>query len=139
MNNVTIIGRITHDLELKTTQSGIACLNFSIAVDRRFKNAAGEKETDFIRCTAWRKTAEIIAEHFKKGHRIAITGSLQVETWEKDGQKQSMTKVLAESVDFIESKNSGSSNFPATSEPSNYDKSQPPPSSYQEGNDELPF
>jgi single-strand DNA-binding protein len=139
MNNVTILGRITHDLELKYTQSGIAILNFSIAVDRRFKNAAGEKETDFIPCTAWRKTAEIITEHFKKGHRIAITGSLQVDTWEKDGHRQSRMKVLAESVDFIESKNSGSSNYPATSEPSNYDKSQPPASSYEEGDDELPF
>lgn len=104
MNNVSLMGRLTKDIELATTQSGVKKCTFTVAVRRKFKNNDGEYESDFIRCVAWRKTAEFIAKYFSKGQQIGIAGTIQTRSWEQDGQMHSITEVVAESAEFVESK-----------------------------------
>ncbi|MBS7390631.1 MAG: single-stranded DNA-binding protein, partial [Fibrobacter sp.] len=82
LNNVTLTGRLTKDADLKYTSTGTAVASFSLAVDRQFKNANGEKETDFINVVAWRKTAETLAEHTRKGSLIGIVGRIQTRNYE---------------------------------------------------------
>ena len=79
MNKAVLVGRLTREPELKTTGSGTSVCSFTLAVQRRFKNAEGEYEADFINCVAWRGTAEFIYKHFGKGSQIGITGSIQTE------------------------------------------------------------
>ena len=105
MNSVNLIGRICTDLELKTTNNGTSVISFCLAVDRKFKNAAGEKETDFINIVAWRKTAEFIYKYFSKGQQIAITGNIQTRNYEdKQGNKRTAFEVIADNVYFCGSK-----------------------------------
>lgn len=77
MNNVILMGRLTHDPELRQTQSGISSCRFTIAVNRKFKNQNGEYDTDFISCVAWRQTAEFVSRYFNKGSMICVSGSLR--------------------------------------------------------------
>lgn len=101
MNNVNLQGRITRDIELKYTGSGTAVVSFSIAVDRPFKNAQGERETDFINIVAWRKTAELISNHFNKGDGIIIQGRIQVRDYQNnEGRKVYVTEVVADNFTF---------------------------------------
>lgn len=105
MNKWCGIGRLTKDAELKTTSSGINYCNFIIAVDRRFKDANGQRQADFIACVAWRTTAEFISKYFKKGNRIAVVGSIQTRTYEdQNGQKKLVTEVIVDEAEFVESK-----------------------------------
>lgn len=105
MNKVSLIGRITKDPEVKKTNSGISVCSFTLAVDRRFKNASGERETDFIPCVGWRQVADIIGQYFRKGSRIAITGTIQTRSYEDNaGQRRNVVEVLAEEIDFIDKK-----------------------------------
>ena len=104
MNKVILLGRLTRDPELKTTQSGISVCQFSIAVDRKYKSE-GQPQADFINCQAWRKTAEIICNYFSKGSRIALVGQIQTRTYDdKDGKKVYVTEVIVDEVEFCESK-----------------------------------
>lgn len=104
MNTVQLLGRLTKDPEAETVKIGKekkSVCNFTIAVDRGFGEDA---KTDFIECVAWEKRAEILDEYFKKGQRIAVTGSLQVDQWKDDeGNNRSRTRVLVSSIDFCES------------------------------------
>lgn len=105
LNHITIMGRLTRDPEYRTTQTGLSVANFSVAVDRDFPGATGEKETDFIDCVAWRKTAEFVTKYFHKGSQIAVSGRLQIRSWtDKDGNKRRTAEVLADSVYFAGSK-----------------------------------
>lgn len=97
MNKVVLIGRMVRDAELKYTQSGTGVANFTLAVDRRFSK---EREADFINCVAWNKTAEFVAQYFKKGQMMALEGHLQVSSYEVDGQKRYKTEVIADAVEF---------------------------------------
>ncbi|COR28896.1 TPA: single-stranded DNA-binding protein [Streptococcus pneumoniae] len=106
INNVVLVGRLTRDAELRYTQSNIAVATFTLAVNRPFKNEAGEREADFINFQAWRGTADIIAQYCSKGSLIGIIGRLQVRSYEKDGQRRYVTEVIAESVALLESRNS---------------------------------
>lgn len=145
MNSTQLIGRIANDIEVRYTQSGIAFTSFNLAVDRKYKNASGERETDFIPCSAWRKTAELIGEHFHKGSRIGITGCLQVEKWEaRDGTKRQTVKVVIENIDFIDLKKDGGATASTSGTASKYENSSngghdPVPPPFEEGDDELPF
>lgn len=103
MNKWCGVGRLTKDVELKRTQNQTVYCNFTIAVDRRFKDANGNRQADFINCVAWQKTAEFIQKYFKKGNRIGIVGAIQTRSYEKDGQKVFITEVLAEEAEFVES------------------------------------
>lgn len=107
MNRVELIGRITADPEVKNTASQVAYCSFSVAVDRKYKDQNGNKQSDFITCVAWRKAAEIIGQNFRKGHRIAVVGSLQARTYDdKNGVRHYVTEVLVDDFDFIEHKSS---------------------------------
>lgn len=104
MNKVELTGRITKDIELKTTQSGLFVCSFTLAVDRR-RDANGNKQADFISCTAWRKTAEVLSQYCHKGSKIGITGSLQTRSYDdQNGNKRTVTEVLVEELEFLDSK-----------------------------------
>lgn len=104
MNKVNLVGRITKDIEIRTTEKGKQIISFTVAVKRSTKKENGEYETDFITCKAFEKRAEIISEHFKKGSKIGITGRIQTGSYEKDGKKIYTTDVIVEEIDFIEKK-----------------------------------
>lgn len=105
MNKVILIGRLTRDPELRTTKSDIPVCSFSIAVDRRFKNANGEREADFINCVAWRQQAEFVSKYFSKGKKIAVVGNLQTRSWEdREGNRRTATEAVVDEVEFVESK-----------------------------------
>lgn len=109
MNNVSLIGRLTADPELRHTQSGIANVRFSIAVDRQFSKQGEERQADFINIVAWRQTAEFICRYFSKGQRIAITGRIQTGSYTaQDGSKRYTFDVVADNVEFCESKRDSS-------------------------------
>lgn len=111
MNNVVLVGRLTRDPELRTTQTGKSVCNFGIAVDRRVKrdDTQGQQTADFFNVVAWKKQAEIIKQYFTKGKPIAIAGRLQSRSYEKDGIKRTAVEVVLENFDFIGSKNDQSS------------------------------
>ena len=113
MNNVSLVGRLTRDPEIKTTNSGSTYARFSIAVDRRGKDAG----TDFINIVAFGKTSEFIERYFRKGQRIGINGRIQTGSYEgKDGKKVYTFDVIAENVEFVESKSASASATPANAD-----------------------
>ena len=116
-NIVVLTGRLTADPELKTTQSGLSVTSFSIAVDRRF-GSGEERQTDFINIVAWRQQAEFVAKYFKKGNLIGIEGSIQTRKY--NGNNRTAFEVVANNIQFVESKRDSASagNAPAgNSEP----------------------
>lgn len=105
MNKIIVSGRITKEPDVRYSQGGMAVANFSIAVNRKFKRD-GEPDADFFNCVSFGKTAEFIEKYFHKGSAILITGHLQNDEYEKDGQKVRITKIYVDEVDFMgESKN----------------------------------
>lgn len=105
MNKVIILGNLTKDPELNTTNNGISVCRFTLAVSRRFQNSEGEREADFIPVIVWRGQAENCAKYLKKGSKACITGNLQVRSYEaQDGSKRYSTEVVAEEVEFISSR-----------------------------------
>ncbi|MDN6288871.1 MAG: single-stranded DNA-binding protein [Tetragenococcus koreensis] len=105
INIVTIVGRLTRDAELRYTGSGNAVASFTIAAERPYTNAQGERETDFINCVVWKKTAEALSNYTRKGSLIGITGRIQTRNYEgNDGKRVYVTEVVAESVKFLEPK-----------------------------------
>lgn len=108
MNKAILMGRLTRDPELRTTQSGISVVSFTLAVDRRFKSQSGEREADFISCRAWRQTAEFIQKYFSKGSKLAVVGTIQTGSYEKDGRTVYTTDVVVDEAYFVESKSAAS-------------------------------
>ena len=105
MNKVILIGNTTNDVEKTTTSTGISCARFGLAVKRKFPNGKGEYETDFFTVIAWRKTAEICAEHLEKGKKVCVVGYIVNRSYEaQDGSKRSVTEIIAEEVEFLSSK-----------------------------------
>ena len=103
LNRIIIMGRLTAAPELKTTQNGVSVVSFTVACERDF--GSGEKQTDFIDCTAWRGTAEFVAKYFRKGSMIVVSGRLQSRKWEdRDGNKRTSWEIQADSVYFGESR-----------------------------------
>ena len=102
MNKVILIGRLANEPETRTSQSGHACCTFRLAVNRRYKNADGNREADFINIVAWRQTAELCARYLSKGRQCAVEGSIQTRSYEaQDGSKRYVTEVVADNVEFI--------------------------------------
>lgn len=103
MNKVFLIGNLTRDPEMRSTQSGVAVCNFSIAVNRRFRNPqTGQQETDFLNVVAWRQLAELCSKYLAKGRKVAVTGSIQTRTYEaKDGSKRTTWDIVADEVEFL--------------------------------------
>lgn len=107
LNHITIMGRLTKDVELRRTNSGTAVSSFTLAVDRDFAPKEGEKETDFIDCTAWKHTAEFVSKYFGKGRVAVVDGRLQMRKWtDKEGNKRVSAEVVADHVYFGDSKKS---------------------------------
>ena len=104
MNVVILVGRLTHTPELRHTDSGKAVCNFTIAVERRFKDADGNAIVDYIDCCVWNQSAEFLCKWFDKGVRVGVTGELQTRKYEKDGQTRKITEVLVSTVEFADGK-----------------------------------
>lgn len=101
MNKVIIMGRLTANPELKTTQSGLSVTTIRVAVDRRFANPDGTRDADFFDVVCWRQTADFVAKYFTKGRMIGVVGSLQTRSWtDKDGGKRYATEIVADEAYF---------------------------------------
>lgn len=113
-NFIHLRGRLTADPELRNTTSGIEVASFCLAVDRGYAKPDEEKQTDFINCTAWRKTGVFVHKYFTKGKEIEVLGTLQSRKYEdKNGQKRTAFEVVCEQVSFVGNKAAGADNAPA--------------------------
>ncbi len=105
MNKLFLIGRLTHDPELSQTPSGVERCRFSIAVDREYRTADGEKKTDFFECTAWRGVAEGVASYCAKGSKVLVEGSVQPREYDDNkGNKQKVVDVIVSRVEYLSAK-----------------------------------
>ena len=103
-NRIVLIGRLTRDPELRYLPSGAPVAGFTLAVDRPFKNQAGERETDFVTITTWRKLAEQASRYLDKGRLVAVEGRLQIRSYEtQDGQRRKVAEVVADGIRFLDS------------------------------------
>jgi single stranded DNA-binding protein (ssb) len=108
LNRVVLVGRLTKDPDLRQTTTGVSVATFTIAVKRMFANQTGEHEVDFIQVIVWRKAAENVARYVGKGSLVGIDGRMQTRSYDaSDGSKRYVTEVIADSVQFLESKNNG--------------------------------
>jgi single-strand DNA-binding protein len=122
INNVTLIGRLTRDVELRHTPSNIAIAQFNVACNRNFKNTNGEYDADFINCVMWREQAERFCNWTKKGMLVGITGRIQTRSYEgNDGKRVYVTEVVAENFQVLEKRdNTANQNSMTEQMPSNY-------------------
>ena len=105
LNSVSLTGRLTRDVDLRYTQSGTAVGSFTLAVDRKFKSKNGERETDFVNCQIWRKSAANFANFTKKGSLVGVEGRIQTRTYDNaQGQKVFVTEVIVDSFALLESR-----------------------------------
>ena len=102
MNQVILIGNMTADPTTSKTQGGNSVAQFTLAVQRKYRNESGQHDADFIRCVAWRQTADYIGKYGAKGRRTAISGELQIRSYEKDGQRHTVCEVVANAVEFLD-------------------------------------
>lgn len=139
MNNTTLVGNLTKDVDLRYTSNGTAAGNFTLAVSRAFKNASGEKETDFINCVVWRKQAEVLADYTGKGSKIAVRGRIQTRNYDnKEGQRVYVTEVVVEEFTFLDTKKDSSTSY-SKSEPKNDDPFASSGTEISIDSDSLPF
>lgn len=130
INNVTLVGRLTKDPELKYTPSNVAVATFTMAVNRNFKGVNGEREADFINCMMWRKQAELFAEWCKNGNLVGVTGRIQTRNYEnQEGRRVYLTEVVAENFERLEKRDD-------TANRSNIEEQMP---GYTLEEDDLPF
>lgn len=137
INNVVLIGRLTRDPELRYTPSNVAVATFSLAVNRNFKNQAGDYEADFISCIMWRQQAENFANWVKKGNLVGITGRIQTRSYDnQQGQRVYVTEVVAESFQILEKKDNSANNASMENQiPPSFEKTNPMDIS----DDDFPF
>lgn len=138
LNSVCLMGRLTADPELKSTQSGVSVCNFRIAVDRTYTPKGQEKQTDFINIVTWRSTAEFVSRYFRKGQLVAVQGSIQTSQYtDRDGNKRTAFDVVADNVFFAEKKAESGE----TKQGAGYDHSPDIQGDFEEiiSPDELPF
>lgn len=138
LNSVCLMGRLTADPELKSTQSGVSVCNFRIAVDRTYTPKGQEKQTDFINIVTWRGTAEFVSRYFRKGQLVAVQGSIQTSQYtDRDGNKRTTFDVVADNVFFAEKKAESGE----TKQGAGYDHSPDIQGDFEEiiSPDELPF
>jgi single-strand DNA-binding protein len=150
LNRVVLVGRITHDPEIKRTQADIPVVNFQLAVNRLYAKNDTDQQADFIRIVAWRRQAELIGQYVRKGALIGIDGRLQSNSYDDptSGQRRTTFEVVADSVQFLESRSDGASASPSSyAEPSqgSYQNYQEAPSQRSAppvidiDDDDLPF
>lgn len=118
LNKITLIGRLTKDVEMRTTQNGTAVATFTVACERNFKGQDGEKETDFIPIIVWKGLAETCNRFLAKGKMVAVAGRLQIRNYEdKEGKRRTVAEVVAEDVQFLTPKLDGGYIEPAEQMP----------------------
>lgn len=145
MNRAILIGNLASDPESRTTQSGIAQCSFRLAVQRRFKGANGERETDFLPIVCWRQTAEFAQKYLAKGRKVAVEGSIQTRSYDaQDGSKRYVTEIIADSVEAVGGREDGAQNAQNAQNVQNARGAQKPAQNRQMGftevnDDELPF
>lgn len=111
LNSIVLTGRLTKDVDLRFTKSGTAVGSFTLAVDRQFKSKSGERETDFVNCQVWRKSAENFANFTHKGALVGIQGRIQTRTYDdKDGKKVFVTEVIVDNFALLEPKQTSQTN-----------------------------
>ena len=139
MNNTVLVGNLTKEVDLRYTSNGTATGNFTLAVSRAFKNAAGEKETDFINCVVWRKQAEVLANYTNKGSKLAVRGRIQTRKYDnKEGQKVYVTEVVVEEFTFLDSKKDSGTSY-SKPEPKNDDPFASSGTEINISSEDLPF
>lgn len=144
-NKVILLGRITQNLELKATQSGVSVLTFGIACDRRYQAKGEERKADFFNVVAWRELAEHIAKHWTKGKPILIEGELQNRDYtDRNGIRRTVTEVIADRVSFTgDGKSAASGTVPPPPEsppiPAKKSVAEPESAAVQETDDDYPF
>lgn len=119
INNVVLIGRLTKDIELRKTQSGLSVASFTVACDRRLSQEQrnnNEQSADFINCVAWRGSADFLGNYAHKGDTVGVEGRIQTRSYDRDGQRVYVTEVLANSVNLLHSKQTVQSQPQATQE-----------------------
>ena len=156
LNHIVIMGRLTRDPELRTTQAGVSVTSFTVAVDRDFGGRdGGERQTDFIDCVAWRSTGEFVSKYFHKGSMMVVSGRLQSRKWQdREGNNRTSWEINADNVYFGESRRDGDSgrdsysgnSYSSSYSHNSYDagkSSAPAPSNtfveLDDGDGELPF
>lgn len=140
LNRIVLIGRATKDPELRYLPNGTATATFTLAVDRPFTNANGNKETDFINIVVWKQLAETVANYLKKGRLNAVEGRLQIRRWESDSGTKYITEVVADNVRFLESNNSNRDpNERETYQSNNQDPFRDDGKPIDISDDDLPF
>ncbi|WP_411955130.1 single-stranded DNA-binding protein [Alkalibacillus sp. S2W] len=149
LNRSVLVGRLTKDPDLRYTNNGVAVANFIIAVNRPFKKQDGEQEADFINCVIWRKPAENLASYMSKGSMVGVDGRIQTRSYDnQEGKRIFITEVVAESVQFLESKQSNQNqvNNPQQSKQSTQSQNESSKQSLEEAgepvdlqDDDLPF
>ena len=145
MNKVILTGNLANDPESRTTQSGVAQCSFRIAVQRRFKGANGERETDFLSVVCWRQTAEFAQRYLAKGRKVAVEGSIQTRSYAaQDGSKRYVTEIIADSVEAVGGREDGAQGAQNTQGARSTQNAQKPAHNHQGGftevnDDELPF
>lgn len=138
LNTAIIMGRICNDLELRRTPQGVEVTKFTVAVDRAYTKQGEERKTDFINVVAWRQTAEFVSRYFQKGSMIAVQGSIQTGSYEKDGRKNYTFEIKADNVSFCGGKNDGQSDNSSQIEPQGAETAQYD-TNYNDVDDDLPF
>lgn len=146
LNKVILGGRITCDLELKSTASGISVCTFTIAVDRKTSSANGDKLVDFFTCVTWRQTAEFVCKYFRKGSSICIVGNIQTRSYsDRTDQKRVATEIIVDEALFVDSKKDNASTVAQTQMcrtdyiPDAYKPKESPAMSEIDSDDDLPF
>lgn len=123
LNHITLMGRMTHDPELRYTPQNTPVTSFSLAVERDYQPGGAEKQTDFIDCVAWRKTAEFVSKHFQKGSLAAVSGRLQIRDWtDRDGGKRRSAEVAVDNVYFAEKKQTQPAGAPVDAAPPSFEE-----------------
>lgn len=141
MNKIHIIGNVTRDPEVKQTGSGVAICNFSVAVNRRFKNPqTGQTETDFFSVTAFRQLAELCGKYLAKGRKVAVVGSMQSRSYEaQDGSKRTVWDLVADEVEFLSTGEKNAENSREAAMKSAKEKVEAVFTKIEVTDDELPF
>ena len=147
LNKVILCGRLTADPELKQTQSGVAVVTFTLAVNRRFQSRSADaqqgQQADFISVVAWRQTAEFISKYFKKGSALCVTGSIQTRSWQdQQGQRRYSTEVVVDEASFVDSRGeNGNQDGSFAGTPAYATPAAAPAPNFEElkADDDLPF
>lgn len=134
MNKAILTGNLTRDPEHSVTPNGVPVCRFTIAVQRRFADAQGNRQADFLPVIAWRQLADLCARYLAKGRKVAVTGEIQTRSYDaQDGTKRYVTEIIADEVEFLSAAGQQQNNAPAPSP-------APPPSGFTAvDDDEMPF